>query len=137
LKVDHLPPLTFEIEGVVMALQSDAIETRLEGLKQDDRRLMFDSKLRAFRMDSKTPSIAGNRASRLTRNSEGSYQVDQMIALLEELSRRIDGLEKKDRALAEEIRHQARQEQRRRSLASAAVVLFAGGSYICWLLNLL
>jgi hypothetical protein len=44
-----------------MALQTDAIENRLEGLKQDDRRMMFDSKIRAFRLDSKTPALTGSR----------------------------------------------------------------------------
>ena len=99
-----------------MALQVEAIESRLEGLKQDDRRMMFDSQLRAFRMDGKAQGMAGNRTSKLAGKSEPAYPVERMISLLEELSRRIDGLEKKDRALADEIRQRARKDHYRRTI---------------------
>ena len=104
-----------------MALQVEAIESRLEGLKQDDRRMMFDSQIRAFRMDTKAPGMSENRASKLARKAEPEYPVERMISLLEELSRRIDGLEKKDRAIADDIRQRARKDQRRRQ------VVLAGG----------
>ena len=111
-----------------MALQTEAIDNRLEGLKQDDRRMIFDSKLRAFQMDSKAPLLAGNRAAKLSRKAEPEYPVDQMVALLEELSRRIDGLEKKDRSLADEIRRRARQDRRWRSILTACGL--AGSAFL-------
>jgi hypothetical protein len=118
-----------------MALQAEAIESRLEGLKQDDRRITFDSKLRAFQHDSKAPLLPGNPASKMMRKSAADYPVDQMISLLEELSRRIDGLERKDRALAEEIRHRARRDQVRRSVVTAGGLAFAMIFAACWLLH--
>ena len=39
-----------------MALHNAAIENRLEGLKQDSRRMMFDSKIREFRLDAQGQS---------------------------------------------------------------------------------
>jgi hypothetical protein len=121
-----------------MALQTDAIESRLEGLKQDDRRMMFDSKLRAFRLDSKTAAVSGSRASKSSRGrTDPPYPVDQVISLLEELSRRIDGLERKDRALADEIRKRARQDQKRRSVIAAVGVTSGVVLFACWMLKLL
>jgi hypothetical protein len=119
-----------------MALQTDAIENRLEGLKQDDRRMMFDSKIRAFRLDSKTPALTGSRASKAVRGkTDPQLPIEQMISLLEELSRRIDGLERKDRALSEEIRRRARQDRRRRSICLGGGLLSGGGLYVCWLMK--
>jgi hypothetical protein len=121
-----------------MALQTDAIENRLEGLKQDDRRMMFDSKIRAFRLDSKGHVPNGNRASKMARDkAEPSLPIEQIISLLEELSRRIDGLERKDRALGDEIRRRARQDQRRRSMIMAVGLLAGAAAYACYALKLL
>jgi hypothetical protein len=117
--VDRLPPTAFAFEGVVMDLQSESIDCRLEGLKQDDQRMMFDSQLRAFRRDGESLIPRGHRALKPVRSSEEEYPVDQVVALLEELSRRIDGLEKKDRALADEIRRRARIDQCRRRIVMA------------------
>jgi hypothetical protein len=119
-----------------MALQTDAIESRLEGLKQDDRRMMFDSKIRAFRLDSKAPALAGSRATKAARGKpDPQLPVEQMISLLEELSRRIDGLERKDRALGEEIRRRARQDHRRRSICLGGSLFCGASLYVCWLMK--
>lgn len=122
-----------------MGLQTDAIETRLEGLKQEDRRMMFDSKLRAFRLDSKAQAMTGSRAGKSPRSrvETPAYPVEQVIALLEELSRRIDGLERKDRALADEIRKQARKDHRRRSIVAIGGGICGAFLFTCWMLNLL
>ena len=118
-----------------MALQAEAIDNRLEGLVQDDRRAMFDSQLRAFRRESETPAPAGNGAAKHARKPEREYPVDQMVSLLEELSRRIDGLEKKDRALVDEIRHKARTDRRRHSIYFAGGL--AGGAFLAanWVMH--
>jgi hypothetical protein len=78
--------------------------------------MMFDSQLRAFRRDNKSPVPGGNRASKLARKAEPEYPTEQVILLLEELSRRIDGLERKDRALADEMRQRARKDHYRRTI---------------------
>ncbi len=121
-----------------MALQTDAIESRLEGLKQDDRRMMFDSKLRAFRLDSKAPAVTGSRNSKPARGrTDPQYPVEQVISLLEELSRRIDGLERKDRALGDEIRKRDRQDRRRRSILATCGGLVGTAILTCWMFDLL
>ena len=116
-----------------MALQREAIENRLEGLKQDDRRMMFDSKLRAFRLDSKSAVLNGDRPSKLLRKTEPESSIEHMVALLEELSRRIDRLERKDRAITEKLRQRSHRDHIRRTvvgvvglgLATALVILLA------------
>ncbi len=119
-----------------MALQTDAIESRLEGLKQDDRRMMFDSKLRAFRLDSKAPVLSGSRAAKPGRSrTDPQYPVEQIISLIEELSRRIDGLERKDRALSDEIRKRARQDKRQRAIVSATGLVFGSAAFACWMMD--
>ena len=50
----------------------------------------------------------------MVRKPEQENPLTQVVSLLEELSRRIDGLEKKDRSIADDIRHRARRDQRRR-----------------------
>jgi hypothetical protein len=121
-----------------MGQQADAIENRLEGLKQDDRRMMFDSKIRAFRLDSKGPVLSGSRAAKVVRGQgDSSVPIEPILSLLEELSRRIDGLERKDRALGGEIRRRARQDDRRRSIIVVGGLLFGAGLYVCWMLRLL
>jgi hypothetical protein len=117
-----------------MALQSDAIKDRLEALKLDDRRVMFDSKLRAFQ-DSKPPELAGDRVSKLTWKTEQENPLNQVVSLLEDLSRRIDGLEKKDRALADEIRQRGRRDQRRRSYFYAGGLAASGFLVLGWFMR--
>jgi hypothetical protein len=120
-----------------MALQTDAIESRLEGLKQDDRRMMFDSKLRAFRLDSKAQAVGGSRAAKMPRNrTDPQYPVEQIISLLEDLSRRIDGLERKDRALADEIRRKARQDRNLRSILVVTGFIASATMVACWVFKL-
>jgi hypothetical protein len=118
-----------------MALQSDAIQSRLEGLKLDDRRMYCDSKLRAFRIDSQPPPMAENRASKPARKAEPDFPVDQVISLLEELSRRIDGLEKKNRQIGDEIRHQVRIGRRWRSILVAGGLAASGFIVVRWVMH--
>jgi hypothetical protein len=130
---------TFDLEdkGVVMALQSEAIDNRLEELEQDDRRVTFGSKLRAFRLDGRAKVLSGTRTSRMSRKHEGEYPIDQMVALLEDLSRRIDGLEKKDRALGDEIRLRAHQDRQRRSVRLVSEVAGLTIFIACWVMKLI
>jgi hypothetical protein len=118
-----------------MALQAEAIESRLEGLKLEDRRKAFDSQIRAIRMDSNPPQVAGNCNSKATRKAEPEAQLGQVISLLEELSRRIDGLEKKDRGLADEIRKRARQDRRRRSVYYVGGLAVSGLLVVGWVMH--
>ncbi len=118
-----------------MALQSDAIESRLEGLKLDDRRMMFDSKLRAFRIESKPPTTSGDRATDPPRRLESEKPDERVIALLEELSVRIDGLEKKNRHLGDELRQRTRQERRWRSAVATVVLAAAGIWALRWVMH--
>jgi hypothetical protein len=115
-----------------MDLENESIDCRLEELKQDDRRMMFDSQLRAFREDNQPRIRPGNRASKPSRTSQDEYPVDQVVSLLEELSRRIDGLEKKDRALADEIRRRARIDQCRRRIVMATELTGLAIFIACW-----
>jgi hypothetical protein len=118
-----------------MALQSDAIQNRLDGLKQDDRRSTFDSQLRSIRQDSQSRATVEDRGSKMARRPEAESSVDQMIGLLEELSRRIDGLEKKNRSLSEEIRHRARRDRRWRSITLAGGLAVSGLLVAGWFLR--
>src|SRR5258707_1372635 len=120
-----------------MGLQTEAIDNRLEGLEQADRRVTFDTKLRAFRLDDKEDAISGNRTAKAARMTEGQYPVDQVVALIEALSRMIDGLEKKDRALGEEIRLRARQDRRRRSAVLAVEIIGVSIFIALWMMNLI
>jgi hypothetical protein len=115
-----------------MDLENESIDCRLEGLKQDDRRMMFDSQLRAFRGDNKPHIRGGNRALKPVSMSEQEYPVDQVVSMLEELSRRIDDLEKKDRALADEIRRRARIDQCRRRIVMATELTGLAIFIACW-----
>ncbi len=94
--------------------------------------MMFDSHLRAFRRDSRAPALARNRNSKLPRKAEVESPVEQMVVLLEELSRRIDGLEKKDRALQDEMRQRARKDNRRRSLVTIGGMVGIAVFITCW-----
>ncbi len=118
-----------------MALRGDSIESRLEELMQDERRTTFDNQLRAFRRDDKGLALDGSRVSRQARRHDGESPVDQMVALIEELSRRIEGLEMKDRALADEMRQRARNDQRSRKLVMATEVTCLTIFIACWALR--
>jgi hypothetical protein len=118
-----------------MGLQSEAIESRLEGLKLDDRRMMFDSKLRAFRRESKSQATAANLASKPDGLDEPGQSMGQVILLLEDLSRRIEGLEKKNRGLGEEIRHRGREDRRWRSVSLAGGLAISAFLYLGGLLR--
>lgn len=118
-----------------MALQSDAIASRLEGLKVDDRRKVFDSQIRAIRMDSKITPELGARAVKPPAKPSSEETIDQVVLLLEELSRRIDGLEKKDRALADEIRQRAKADRKRRSITMGGGAAVAGLAFLGWMLR--
>lgn len=119
-----------------MALQSDAIESRLEELKLDDRRMLYDTKLRAFRREGKSQSTAGaHAAKKVTAEPEPGQPIDQVILMLEDLSRRIDGLEQKNRNLGHEIRHRGRQDRRWRSVSLASGLAFSVFLYLGGLLH--
>jgi len=120
-----------------MALKSEAIGSRLEDLTLDDRRMMFDSQLRAFRMDSQPPvsPVAGNRVANGVRPPEAEPAVDRVITLLEELSRRIEGIEKKHRHLSDEIRQRTRKDRQRRSICAIGGVAIAGFFAANWMMH--
>lgn len=119
-----------------MSLELDAIESRLEGLRQDDRRSAFDSKIRAFRIESEAPRTAGDRVLKPIFKVAANEYIDRMVSILEDLSRRIDGLERNDRVLADEIRRRAKQDLRRRVIYSvsglASTALVALGWFLKW-----
>jgi hypothetical protein len=113
-----------------MALQSDAIESRLEGLRLDGRRAMYDSKLRTSRRDGNSHIPANHLAPSPARNVEPDEPIDQVLVMLEELSRRIDGLEKNNRNLGHEIRHRGRQDRRWRSTSLLGALAFSAFLYL-------
>jgi hypothetical protein len=119
-----------------MALQSDAIESRLEGLKFDDRRTMYDSKLRTGRRESKSHIPPNHLSPQAARIVEPDQPIEQVLLMLDELSRRIEGLERKNQSLGHEIRHRRRQDNRWRSTSVIAVlaipVLLYMGRHLQW-----
>ena len=79
-----------------MALQTEAIEDRLEGLKLDDRRNIFDSQIRAIRTDSQAAAASGGRRPKPAKPAEPEPPIGSGDRLCSKSSpRRIDGLEKK------------------------------------------
>ena len=112
-----------------MSLELDAIESRLEELRQDDRRSACDSKIRAFRSRSEAPRTAGDRVLKPMPKVVVDDAIERMVSILEDLARRIDALERKDRDLADEIRRRGKQDRRRRvmylvgGLATTAVAV--------------
>lgn len=117
-----------------MALHSEAIESRLESLKLDNRRIRFDSKLQAFRRDSKATTLSDSQPTKQqAKRPEADSSIENMITLLEALSQRIDGLERKDRALVEEMRLRARRDQIRRRLVAGFGMAFGAVLFACWL----
>jgi hypothetical protein len=104
-----------------MGQQSDAIDCRLEGLKLDDRRSPIDGK--------PWPVTGPNSAV-----DEPAKPIERVIVILEELTRRIEGLEKKNHTLGHEIRHRGREDRRWRSLSLAggliiSMLLYLGGLF--------
>ncbi len=100
-----------------MLRQDEVLEGRLEQLEESTGRAKFDSKVRALKIDStETPLPTGE---------DGIEPIGRILSLMEDLARRMDGLERKNRILMEGFRH--REWRRRRGWAMiAAVVALAG-----------
>ena len=120
-----------------MALQSQAIDSRLEGLKLDDRRIMFDSQLRAVRMDNKPQAAnsAPTGLSNVAKKPELDQPIDRVITLLEDLALRLDGLEKKHRHLNDEIRQRSQRDRRWRSVFVVGGLSVAGLLVVRWVMH--
>ncbi len=119
-----------------MALQSDAIQSRLEGLRLEDRRSMYDSQIfvRPARRASRRRRPVSSPRSR-TACVGPDQPIEQVILMLDELSRRIEGLEKKNRNLGEEIRHRGRDDRRWRSIIVGGGLALAVFLYLGWQLR--
>lgn len=119
-----------------MALQVDPIEDRIEGLKSDELRMMFDSKVRAFRRQQEAPKVVEGRSTKPGRRTEDGHQIDQVVSLLEELARRLDGIDRKARSLAEENRKREHRDRSRRAIATAIGLAILGvmalGRMLLW-----
>ena len=114
-----------------MGLQKDAIDSRLEGLKLDDHRSSYDDKLRAVRREGKPPAGA---SPTVVGGDEPIEPIERAILLLEDLTRRIDNLEKKNRNLGDELRHRGREDRMWQKVSLAiglvvAVMLYLGGHF--------
>ena len=120
-----------------MALQSDAIENRLQGLRQEDRRPLYDSKLRDFRLDGKSLGLTGNRASKVLRKDDDEIPTELIVSLLEDIVRRIDGLEKTDRAFNKEVRRRAHWDSLWRILVTVSTIILGSALAGHWLVDLL
>jgi hypothetical protein len=120
-----------------MARQSEAIEDRLERLKHEDHRSLFDSRLKSFRYDRPAQPPTSHADTRRPRVANPDDQLGVIVSLLEELSARIDGLERKGRTLTDEIRARNRRDQKLRVMAyTIGLACFVGlwvGRFKGWL----
>ncbi len=119
-----------------MALQSDAIESRLLGLRQEDRRPLTESKMWR-RHEGNPPALPPDRAPRPPGRDGDEISTERIVSLLEDIMRRIDGLENAERASKKEVRRQARRDSIWRIFVTAsgivAVAVLAGR----WLVDFL
>ncbi len=120
-----------------MALQNDAIENRLQGLRQEDRRPLCDRMLRPFRLDGKSHTRPIGQGSRSQKKECDEFTPELIVSLLEDIARRIDGLEKADRDFNREIRRRARWDSVWRILVTVAS--FSVGAVLAgqWLVHML
>jgi len=106
-----------------MARQNDQFEDRLERLGSGEHRAQFDSKVRSL--------ITDRVATILPRKSESHEQMARLLSLMEDLAKRMDLLDRKNRNIAEELRDRERRERRWRlsigALAFALVLVGLGG----------
>jgi len=106
-----------------MARQTDHFEDRLARLGSGDHRAQFDSKVRSL--------ITDSVAAIVPRKPDSDEQIGRLLSLMEDLAKRMDVLDRKNRNLAEELRVRERRERRRRLsiglVAAALVVLGVGG----------
>src|SRR4051794_29980758 len=99
-----------------MARQNDNFEERLERLGSGEHRAQFDSKVRSL--------ITDGVATIVPRKVESEEQVARLLSLMEDLAKRMDVLDRKNRNIAEEMRVRERRERRRRlSIGLVAAVL--------------
>ena len=100
-----------------MVRQNDNFEDRLHRLGSGDHRAQFDSKVRAL--------IDDSVATIVPRKPEAEDQVTRLLSLMEDLAKRMDLLDRRNRSIAEDIRNRDRL-MRRRTLSIGAVVVGVG-----------
>jgi uncharacterized membrane protein YgaE (UPF0421/DUF939 family) len=108
-----------------MARLADHFEDRLDRLGSGEQRALFDSKVRSL--------ITDSVATLVPRKPESDEQVARLLSLMEDLAKRMDLLDRKNRNIAEEMRVRDRRERRRRlsiGLVAAALVLLGVGGWV-------
>jgi hypothetical protein len=108
-----------------MARQYDHFEDRLERLGSGEHRAQFDSKVRAL--------ITDRVATIVPRKTESDEQMARLLSLMEDLAKRMDVLDRKNRNIAEELRVRDRRDRRRRlaiGLVVAALGLLGVGGWV-------
>jgi hypothetical protein len=107
-----------------MVRQNDHFEDRLERLGSGEHRAQFDSKVRSL--------ITDNVATIVPRKPESDEQFARLLSLMEDLARRMDVLDRKNRNVAEELRARDRRARRRLSIGIvlAVLVLLAVGGWV-------
>ena len=105
-----------------MARQDDHFKDRLDRLGSGEHRAQFDSKVRSL--------ITDGVATIAPRKPDFDEQVGRLLSLMEDLARRMDVLDRKNRSIAEELRVRERRDRRRRltlGIAAALMFLTVGG----------
>jgi uncharacterized membrane protein YgaE (UPF0421/DUF939 family) len=108
-----------------MARQNDQFEDRLERLGSGEHRAQFDSKIRSL--------ITDGAATIVPRKPESEEQVARLLSLMEDLAKRMDLLDRKNRNIAEENRVRDRRDRRRRlsiGVVAAVLMLLAIGGWV-------
>jgi hypothetical protein len=99
-----------------MARQFDSLEDRLEELESGEHRAQFDSRIRSL--------IGGTGDQTPSHRTGAEEQVGRLLSLMEDLARRMDVIDRKNRNLSAELRHRDRLDRRRRHAIAAAAALF-------------
>src|SRR4051794_2789179 len=97
-----------------MARQNDHFEDRLERLGSGEHRAQFDSKVRSL--------ITDRVATILPRKTESDEQMARLLSLMEDLAKRMDLLDRKNRNIAEELRDRERRDRRWRLAVGVVAV---------------
>ena len=118
-----------------MGLTREAPERRVDPQEQEQPQYVLDSQFRAFRMDQRGIAVNNNHGSRFKKILENDPHAELVISVAEELSRRIESLERNERILSDEIRWLNRRDQRRRSLYSSIGIVI-GAILVCrWIID--
>lgn len=107
-----------------MSWQKQTHEKRLDRFEQRLLSVKFDSKIITCRSRAVESRVSG------AGEGEDKDQNDSILSLIEDLARRIDGLERMTTNLSEELLLENRQIQRMRSLGTIASVLFLSSMLI-------